>query len=189
MKNLNSTVLWFLVIRMMRKFTTTLIAIFLLITAHQTIIAREALAHCPLCVAGTGAGLVLSRWLGIDDSISGVWIAAFLGATSFWLGNTLKKKYLPLQDLVIYLSVFGLTLWSFYAFNLIDNHAGLIMGIPKLTFGIVTGGIVFYLVEVGNAFIKKKRGKVLFAYQPIVFSLVAILVLSAAIYIFINYFI
>ncbi len=173
----------------MRKLTITLLAIFLLFTIHQTLITREALAHCPLCVAGTGAGLVLSRWLGIDDSISGVWIAAFLGAISLWFANTLKKKYLPFQDLAIYLGVFGATLWSFYAFNLIDDHAGLIMGVPKLTFGIVTGGIVFYLMEAGNALLKKKRGKVLFAYQPIVFSLAAMLVLSAAIYIFINYFI
>lgn len=172
----------------MRKLATTFLAIFTLITVH-TFATREALAHCPLCVAGTGAGLVFSRWLGIDDSITGVWIAAFLGAMSLWFANTVKKKYLPLQNLVIYIGVFGATLWSFYAFNLIDEHAGLIMGIPKLTFGIVTGGIVFYLVEAGNTLIKKKRGKVLFAYQPIVFSLVAMLVLSVAIFIFINYFI
>ncbi len=140
----------------MRKLTTTLLVIFLLFTIHQTLITREVLAHCPLCVAGTGAGLALSRWLGIDDSITGVWIAAFLGATSLWFANTVKKKYLPLQNLVIYIGVFGATLWSFYAFNLIDEHAGLIMGIPKLTFGIVTGGIVFSLVEAGNTLIKKK---------------------------------
>ncbi len=133
--------------------------------------------------------MVLSRWLGIDDSISGVWIAALLGAISLWFSSSLKKKYLPWQEIVIYTGVFGTTLWSFYAFKLIDEHAGLIMGVPKLTFGIVAGGITFYLVEVGNAFLKKKRGKVLFAYQPIVFSLAAMLFLSAAIYIFINYFI
>lgn len=164
-------------------------ALLLAFSGIRLVFASSIFAHCPLCVAGTGAGLALSRWLGIDDSISGVWIAAFLGAISLWFASTLKKKYLPLQELVIYVGVFGITLWSFYAFNLIDKHAGLIMGIPKLTFGIVTGGIVFYLMETGNTFIKKKRGKVLFAYQPIVFSLVAMLVLSAAIYIFINYFI
>ena len=174
---------------MTRSGLNTGFALLIVIAGFRLIIATSVYAHCPVCVAGTGAGLVLSRWLGIDDSISGVWIAAFLGAMSLWFANTLKKKYLPFQDLVIYLGVFGATLWSFYAFNLIDDHAGLIMGVPKLTFGIVTGGIVFYLMEAGNALIKKKRGKVLFAYQPIVFSLAAILVLSAAIYIFINYFI
>lgn len=152
-------------------------------------LAGAVSAHCPLCVVGASAGLSLSRILGIDDSITGVWIAAFLGALSLWMGNSLKKKYLPKQTELIYIGVFGLSLWSFYAFNLIDEHAGLIMGIPKLTFGILLGGIVFYLVDVANAFIKQKRGKVLFPYQPIAFSLGAMFLLSIFIFVLINYYI
>ena len=146
-------------------------------------------AHCPLCTAGAGAGLVLSRWLGIDDSISGIWIAAFLGATAFWGAYALKKKIVPFQETLIYLAVFGLTIWSFYQFNLVNEHAGLIMGVPKLIFGMLSGGIVFYLTDILNKIIRKTRGKVLFPYQPIVFSLGGMLLLSLATFIFINYYI
>lgn len=161
---------------------------FLILTAYY-LLPREVLAHCPLCTAGAGAGLVLSRWLGIDDSITGIWLAAFLGALSLWFSNSVKKRYVPMQKILIYFLVFASTIWSFYAFNLVSEHAGLIMGIPKLIFGMVAGGLVFYLVDALNCAIKKKRGKVLFPYQPIAFSLGSMLIISLADIIFINYFI
>ena len=54
--------------------------------------AKPAFAHCPLCVAGAGAGLSLSRFLGINDAITGVWMAAFTGAIAFWSANIIKIK-------------------------------------------------------------------------------------------------
>lgn len=152
-------------------------------------LAKTAYAHCPLCVAGAGAGLSLSRVLGIDDSITGVWMAAFLGAMSFWISNSIKKKYFPFQETIIYIVIFATTIFSFYRFGLINEHNGLIGNLPKLTFGILTGGVLFYILDRANALIKKKKGKVLFPYQPIVFSLLGMLILSLAIYILINYYI
>src|SRR3990172_11353194 len=112
--------------------------------------APVALAHCPLCVAGAGAGLTLSRLLGIDDSITGVWLAAFLGATSLWLTNSIKKKYLPFQAEIIYIVIFATTIFSFYRFGLVNEHNGLISNLPKLIFGMIVGGVVFYLVDVAK---------------------------------------
>jgi hypothetical protein len=152
-------------------------------------LAKPVFAHCPLCVAGAGVGLSLSRVLGIDDSITGVWLAAFLGAMSLWISNLIKKKYIPLQREIIYIGVFVTTIISFYRFGLINEHNGLIYNIPKLTFGILTGGTFFYLVDRVNDSIKRTREKVLFPYQPIVFSFSAMVVLSIAIYILINYYI
>jgi hypothetical protein len=168
---------------------TKIFSIFLFLLTSFYILPREALAHCPLCTAGAGAGLFLSRWLGIDDSITGVWMAAFLAASSLWLANSLKKKYIPGQNTLIYLAVFASTIWSFYTFKLVSEHAGLIMGIPKLIFGMLAGGILFYLVDILNLVIKKIRGKSLFPYQSIVFSLGSMLFLSLALFIFINYYI
>lgn len=161
----------------------------LLTFTFSLLTAPPALAHCPLCTAGAGAGLFLSRWLGIDDSITGVWMAAFLAASSLWLANSIKKKFIPGQNTLIYLAVFASTIWSFYAFKLVSEHAGLIMGIPKLIFGMISGGLVFYLVDIVNLAIKKIRGKSLFPYQSIVFSLGSMLFLSLGLFIFINYYI
>lgn len=159
----------------------------------------EANAHCPLCVVGAGAGLSLARVLGIDDSITGVWIAALLGATALWTNNLLKKQYVPFQRELLYLGFFGLTIWSFYAgndfmigkysFALINTHAGQIFGLYKLTFGIVTGGVLFYIVDVVNALVRQKRGRSFFPYQGVVVSLASMFLLSLFIWVLINYYI
>src|SRR3989304_774758 len=152
--------------------------------------APVALAHCPLCVAGAGAGLTLSRLLGIDDSITGVWLAAFLGAVSFWTETALikdKELKLTLRPL-IYIGIFLATIWSFYKFNLIVKH-GDIFGMDKLTFGMLVGGVGFYLVDIVDDLIIKKKGKVFFPYQRIIVSLGTMLLLSLGIYILINYYI
>ncbi len=151
--------------------------------------AKPAHAHCPLCVAGAGAGLSLSRVLGIDDSITGVWMGAFLGAMSFWITNSVNKTYIPFQKQVFYLLIFVTTIVSFYRFGLINEHNGLVFNLPKLTFGILAGGILFYLVDTVNTLIKKKNGKVLFPFQSIILSLGSMLLLSMGIYILLNYYI
>lgn len=153
------------------------------------VFVTPAYAHCPLCVAGAGAGLSLSRILGIDDSITGVWMAAFLGAMGFWLNNFIKKTYIPYQKLVIYVVIFVTTILSFYKFGLINEHNGLIYNLPKLTFGMILGGVLFYLVDKANILIKEKKGRVMFPYQSIILMLGSMIVLSIGVYILINYFI
>lgn len=167
--------------------------------AALTLAASPAAAHCPLCVVGAGAGLSLARAFGIDDSITGVWIAALLGALALWTNNLLKKQYISFQRELLYLGFFGLTLWSFYSFNdftiskydfaLIDTHAGQIFGLDKLTFGIIVGGVLFYLVDVANALIRQKRGKSFFPYQGVVISLAGMLILSVLVWVLINYYV
>lgn len=166
------------------------ILVFALGVISPLFFAPTASAHCPLCVAGAGVGLTLSRWVGIDDSITGVWLAAFLGAISFWSETALIKKQelrLLLRPL-IYIGIFVATIWSFYKFNLVVKH-GNIFGIHKLTFGMIAGGVIFYLVDMVDDYLIKKKGRVFFPYQRIVVSLGSILLLSMGIYILINYYI
>ncbi len=149
-------------------------------------------AHCPLCVAGTAFGITLTRFLGVDDSITGIWIGALLGAMSFWgytaLVKKLKKGPMVWLKPAVYLAVFASTLWSFYQFNLVIRMEKM-WGLDKLTFGILVGGIAFYLVEIVNNLIMKKNGKSLFPYQRVVFSLGTIALLSIIDYILIGYYI
>lgn len=155
----------------------------------QLMFPPAVLAHCPLCVAGAAAGLTLSRILGIDDSITGIWLAAFLGAIAFWSDTALRKKVkIIFSKEIIYVLIFVLTILSFYQFNLVVKM-GDIFGIHKLTFGMVAGGVVFYLVDLIDDYLIERNGKVFFPYQRIVVSLGSMAVLSLAMYVLINYFI
>ncbi|MEK7470863.1 MAG: hypothetical protein AAB622_02605 [Patescibacteria group bacterium] len=162
---------------------------FLLVPSAYLLMPKVVFAHCPLCVAGAAVGVTLTRWIGIDDSITGVWIAALLGSMSFWFSTwllikseTLRKwKYRIALKPIIYVLIFASTLWSFYKFQLIIRMSQL-FGLDKLTFGMITGGILFYLIDM----IKIKH---CFNYQKIVISLGSMTVLSLLIYILINFYI
>ena len=47
---------------------------------------------CPVCAVAVGVGLGLSRWLKIDDAISGLWIGALIVSLSFILAKWTKKN-------------------------------------------------------------------------------------------------
>lgn len=171
----------------MAKLSTKILAFFA-VPVGFLLAPGVVLAHCPLCVAGAAAGVTLTRWLGVDDSITGVWIAALLGAMSFWLFNWLlgkKIKFVEKNRLVvrplIYAIVWGTTLWSFYKFQLIVRMSQ-IWGLDKLTFGMLAGGVLFYVID-------SLKLKHYFNYQKIVISLGSMTVLSLLIYILINFFI
>jgi hypothetical protein len=140
-----------------------------------------------LCVAGAGVGLTLTRWVGIDDSISGVWLGALLGAIAFWSESVVKDRELKIRlRPLIYVGISAITIWTFYKFNLIVTH-GEIFGLHKLTFGMIAGGILFYLVDLVDDLVIKKGGKVFFPYQRIIVSLGSMFVLSLVIFYLINY--
>jgi len=54
--------------------------------------AQKVLAVCPLCTVAVGAGVGLSRWLGIDDVITGLWIGGLIVSLIAWSENWLDKK-------------------------------------------------------------------------------------------------
>src|SRR3990172_4136169 len=58
----------------------------------KLITAPSALAVCPVCTVAVGAGLGISRALGIDDTVTSVWIGGLILSMSFWLIDWLKKK-------------------------------------------------------------------------------------------------
>ncbi|MCL4366823.1 hypothetical protein M1563_01495 [Patescibacteria group bacterium] len=145
-------------------------------------------AHCPLCVAGAAVGLSLARTIGVDDSITGIWIGAFLGSISFWFYSWLVSKKISiiekfnfLMKPLIYVLIWGSTLWSFYKFQLVVNMSK-VYGLDKLTLGMIVGAVLFYLIDA----VKLKH---YFNYQKIVFSLGGMILVSLLMYIFINFMI
>lgn len=157
--------------------------------SYSLVFAPHVLAHCPLCVAGAAAGVSLTRWVGVDDSITGVWIGALLGSIGLWFSTWLflksktvrAWKYKKVIKPLVYITVFGSTLWSFYQFKLIIRMSQ-IFGLDKLTFGMIAGAVLFYALDL----IKIKH---YFPYQKIVIALGSMTILSFLIYILINFYI
>ncbi len=155
------------------------------------------MAHCPLCTAGAGAGIMVARFYGVDDTIVGLLIGALIISSALWFNKWLKKRIdFPLQEAVFVILSFLLTAVPFYYAGLItdfemvrsmpEHHSILglgVLGIDKLLFGMILGTFVIWFVFNLSDSIKETRKRVLWPYQGLSFMLMALIILSLAFWI------
>ncbi len=147
--------------------------------------AVVAKAVCPVCIVVVGAGLGLSRWLGVDDIVSSLWIGALLAATSLWTIIWLDKKNwsFKYQKIVVPAAYYILVLVPLYYYDIIGHPYNKIFGIDKIIFGAVLGTIIFMLSLLLHNYLKHKNNfKSFFPYQKVVLPVVILLIFSFIIY-------
>jgi len=136
---------------------------------------------CQICTLAVGAGLGLSRWLGVDDVVSGVWIGGFILSSSLWFYSWLSKKYPKLHTTFYML----LTTTSVYALSFAPlAWAGIL--INKLVVGIVVGSLAFLLGIRTDKKIRKIKGKQLFKFQKVIIPISFLAVTSLIIWLIIT---
>lgn len=147
--------------------------------------ASAAKAICPLCIVAIGAGLGLSRWLGIDDTVSSIWIGALLVALIMWTLIEMRKKnwHFPFDALVISLAYYLLTFIPLYYYGIVGHPLNKIFGIDKIVFGTAVGTVIFLLSYWLHMYLKKKNnGKSFFPYQKVVLPVVILILTSLIIW-------
>ena len=150
-------------------------------------IMPSVMAHCPLCTAATIVGVGVTRSLGWDDSIVGVFVGAMIVSSALWVNNILKKKKIGgnafLRIGSITFATFVLTVLSFYyagIFGLANTYR--IFGMEKIIFGTISGAVVsFVAFFASNEMKKRNEGKVLFNYQTMALTFGA-LILNALLF-------
>ena len=133
-------------------------------------------AQCPVCTLAVGAGLGLSRYLGIDDAVSGIWAGALAISVSFWFRNWLKKKNYKFlrfikEKYLIYLSIFfwaGLTYLPLWKVGIIGHPFNVIWGIDRLVSGSLVGVGVSLLALYTDGKLRKIKGKQIFNFQKVI---------------------
>lgn len=143
---------------------------------------------CPVCVVAIGAGLGLSRWFGIDDIISSIWIGALLTALILWTLMWMKSKRWNFQDdgVVITIAYILLTFIPLYYAGIVGHPLNKIWGLDKIIFGSTVGTIAFFVGHWINLYLKKNNnGKALFPYQKVVLPVVALIITSLTAYLLI----
>lgn len=139
-------------------------------------------AHCPLCTAAVGTGVMVTRFYGVDDTIAGVWIGALIISTALWLSRVLKEKYgkkVPLQSLSLSALAFLSTAVPFYLAGLIGNPDYTIFGMDKLLLGMLTGSVMTWLGTSISGKIRDIRNRV-FPFQTIAVTLISLVLTSTA---------
>lgn len=142
-------------------------------------------AVCPVCTIGVVAGLGLSRWLGVDDTISGIWIGALLISLTGWTVNWFKSKKIEFKGIAIVTALiyYALVVAPLYWKEIIGHPFNTLWGIDKLILGIAFGTVIFLIaVLIYEVMKKKNNGHAHYPFEKIVIPISSMIILSAAFY-------
>lgn len=152
----------------------------------SALIAKSTYAVCPVCTVAVGAGLGLAEWLGIDDTISGLWIGGLAVSLIIWTISWLNGKEIKFYGRKIlvtagyYLIIVGPLWWKGFIGK---NPFNTFCGMDRLLFGIILGTVLFSAgVLVHNHLRKKNEGKSYFKGQKIVVATVPLVIASIILY-------
>lgn len=142
---------------------------------------------CAICTATVATCVGLSRWLGVDDTISGVWIGGLMVSAIFWLLNFLdqKKIYFKFQRILVTCSFYFFIIYPLFLFDIIGHPLNKYkyFGVDKLVFGITAGSLMFLLSFYMNDFLKRQnQGKAFFPFQKVIIPVSFLLILSLIFY-------
>lgn len=166
-----------------RTAVTTLLSIALPLVLLPT---TAAFAICPLCSIAVGAGIGLAQWLGVDDTITGLWIGGLIVSLIVWTLGWLQQKNYTLtrykkkvMQSAIILFYFVVIVLPLYWTGVIGHALNKLWGIDKLLLGIMLGSTVFTLGVYGYLYAKKCHdGKAYFPFQKVVMPIVPLVVLN-----------
>jgi len=139
---------------------------------------------CPVCAVAVCAGLGLSRWLKIDDTISGLWIGGLIISLSIVSAEwgrriiSFKKGLIIFGSLIIFFTIFPLYYWK-----VIGQPLNTFCGVDKLLYGIVMGAILFSAAIGFHLLLKKNHNNhSYFPFQKVVIPLAALIIASLVLY-------
>jgi len=160
-------------------------SVFFLFIFGVLLLASPAYAICPLCTVAVGAGVGFSRYLGIDDTVTGLWIGGLAVSLIMWTLDWLERKNINFQGkkLMTALAYYLFIIIPLYWTGLAGHPFNTLWGMDKLIFGIILGSAFFLLGAVSYFSLKKKNnGRAHFPFQKIVMSIAPLVVLSFVFY-------
>jgi len=144
----------------------------------------KVLAFCPMCVVATGTFLGIFRWLGVDDTIIGLWLGGFILSISMVFNNFLikKGKKTRFQFFLILLVFYGLAILFLYQFGVLIPY-NKIFGIDKIFFGIILGSSLLLFTPYLDRFLRRRnQGKIFISHQKVLVAVVLLIIFSLILY-------
>jgi hypothetical protein len=146
---------------------------------------QNTFAVCPLCTLAVGGGVGVSRWLGIDDVILGIWIGGLTVSLIFWTKEWLDKKNIHFKgkNLLNIIFYYLLVLGSLYLTGILKENIIYSFWLSKVLLGVILGSFVFWVGAKWHYYLKEKNGgKVYFPFQKVVLPVAPLIILSLIFY-------
>lgn len=160
--------------------------VFFFLATFYLLRATYTYAVCPVCTIAVGAGLGLSRYLGIDDTVSGLWVGGLILSSSLWfidwVGKKRNKALSTNYQLLATISMYLFVLVPLWLGKVIGHPYNRIFGIDKLVLGTVIGSIIFLGAVWADKKVRQIKGHQLFSYQRVIFPVASLIIGSIIMY-------
>lgn len=151
------------------------------------LLPRVAYANpaCAVCTVAVAASLEAARYLGVDDSVVGVWSGAFLALMGYWLILWFEKKgwRFWLRDyflMAVSLSMIG---FVYYKELVYSPEPILIFYMDPFLFSVLLGAAVLVMSNRFYQWMKKKNGgHAHFPFEKVAVPVLSLLFLSIYFY-------
>lgn len=169
----------------MKRFIQSATAVSVASFAGEFLIPHKVEAFCPVCTVAAAGGVGLARWLGIDDTITGLWVGTLLASVTMWTANWMIKKGWKLPGLawicgLVYVLI---TVVPLYYTGTMGHPWNQIWGIDKLAFGMIIGAAFFlaggWIYKIVKA---KNNNKAHFPFEKVAMPVAPLIILSVVFY-------
>ncbi|MFA6048137.1 MAG: hypothetical protein WCV59_03880 [Parcubacteria group bacterium] len=155
------------------------------IAATSMLIAGSAKAVCPICTVAVGAGVGFSRWLGIDDTVTGLWVGGLTVSMIMWTISWMDKKNFHFmgRKILTVVGYYALIVAPLYWMGIMGHPFNTLWGMDKLLLGTIIGSVGFFLGGIWYYRIKAKNGgHSFFPFQKVVMPISPLIILSIFFY-------
>ena len=140
---------------------------------------------CAVCTIAVGASLELARYLGVDDSVVGMWAGAFLALLGYWLIKWFdrKKWYFQGRDFILIAS--SVAMIGFMYVNQMEYrpYPILIFYMDPFLFSAIAGAVVLVCSSEFYQWMKRRNGgRAHFPFEKVVVPVAALALLNLVFY-------
>lgn len=124
---------------------------------------------CPVCTIAVAAGVGVLRELGVDDTLTGIWLGALIVSAIMWTIDYLNRKnvHFLFRKLLVIVLFYALFLIPLYYLHIMGT-GNVILGIDRLLFGTILGTIIFILAVASDAYLRRiNDGQIAVSYQKV----------------------
>jgi len=142
-------------------------------------------AVCPICTVVVVGGLGISRWLGIDDVVTSVWIGGLILSSGFWFSNWIQKRKwpIPFPDITSLAIFYLLTIPSLYWGHFIGLKGNTLWGTDKVLLGTIIGSIAFLIGMGADKLLRKiNHGHVYIYFQKVIMPVLMLALASLGLF-------
>lgn len=142
-------------------------------------------AVCPVCTVAVSAGVGLSRWLGVDDTVTGLWLGGLTVSLIIWSINWMEERNIRFRwrALITTASYYLLICIPLYMGGILGHPYNTLLGIDKLVLGMATGSGAFFAGAWWYERLKERNmGHANFPFQKVVMPVTPLIILSAIFY-------